>query len=107
MKDVSYGEEARKDAEAAAKECQIRTARDRFENVRGSICSALAREVHGWIWGLEQMKAEVEMESSLSSDVKAWKKLIETYDALFELVQPRDHVPAASCRSIQGKTRTV
>ena len=72
----------------ALMECRIQSARDRFEKIGTGIRSALNREVHGWIWALEQTTAEMETESSLSSDVKAWKRLIEAYDALFELVQP-------------------
>ncbi|HTP59055.1 MAG TPA: hypothetical protein VMM82_09070 [Spirochaetia bacterium] len=33
------------------------------------------------------MTTRMEKEKSLASDVKAWRKVIEAYDALFELVQ--------------------
>jgi len=87
MKDVLNLEERRKGAGCA--KARIQKARECYEDIRKCIGSTLDREVHGWIWGLEQMAAEMESEGSASSDVKAWKKLIETYDALFELVQPR------------------
>ena len=89
MSDVLADRGARKNAEHGAKGCQTKSARDRFEKIGMGIRSGLDREVHGWIWALEQMTAEMKTEGSLSSDVKAWKRLIEAYDALFELVQPR------------------
>jgi len=89
MSDVLTDRGTRTNAESDVKECQIKSARDSFEKIRMAIRSALDREVHGWIWALEQMTAEMRAQSSLSSDVKAWKGLIEAYDALFELVRPR------------------
>lgn len=86
MKDVCHREEAQKDVEIVARECQIQSARNRFEHIRKSIRSTLDKEAHGWIWALEQMTATMETESSLSSDVQAWRKLIGTYDALYELL---------------------
>ena len=77
MTSVSNCKEARTEMESV---------RDRFEYIRKSIRSALEKEAHGWVWALEQMTANMETESSLSSDVKEWKKVIEAYDALFELV---------------------
>jgi len=74
-------------AEGEAPGSQIQSARDCFKDIRGCICSALTREVHAPIWALEQMTTRMEKEKSLASDVKAWRKVIEAYDALFELVQ--------------------
>ncbi len=78
----------RKCAEGGPKGNEIQDARECFKDIRGSVCLALTREVHGPIWALEQMAARMEKENSLASDVKDWRRLIEAYDALFELVQP-------------------
>ena len=86
MIDVLSNKEARKDAESQAKACQIQCARDCFQLIRSSIRSTLERDVHGWVWALEQMATGMETETCLASDVKAWKQVIEAYDAFFELV---------------------
>ena len=86
MTSVLNDKGARKDAETGAAECRIQRARGCFEDVRRSVRSALEKDVRGWIWALEQMAAAMETESCLSLDMKAWGKVIEAYDALFELV---------------------
>ena len=86
MENVLNDKDVRKDTDTAAAECRIQRARACFDDVRSSIRAALEKDVHGWIWALEQMAASMETESCLSLDMKSWKKVIEAYDALFELV---------------------
>jgi hypothetical protein len=89
MRSFEKNQGAGKCAAGEVEGSRIQSARDCFKDIRGCICSALTRDVHAPVWALEQMTAQMEKESSLASDVKAWRKVIEAYDELFELVQPR------------------
>lgn len=78
-------ENARREAERAARQGQIEGLRGRFMQMRRAVYEAIANCGMGELADMVQV-----CEKDFPSDVRQWKALLSAHKALFELVKPRE-----------------